>query len=173
MPLDNLDRYILRMLQEDSRTPFTKIAEEISSKLIKDKELKTGEKIPDTTIHFRVKKLRDNKIINRFTIDIHPKAVGFNLIGIAKLIVGGHIIKKISLNRTIKLASDLSKNPLINFVGIDEDGTTIHILMLTRDRKEFMNIIEKIRKNPDVDSLEYHILSDIKKGEEITKPVPI
>ncbi|MHA1409000.1 MAG: Lrp/AsnC family transcriptional regulator [Candidatus Odinarchaeia archaeon] len=173
MKIDKLDKYILKMLQEDSRTAFTKIADEVTMKLVEEKELKKGEKIPDTTIHFRVKKMKDNNIIKRFTVDISPKLLGYEIFGIVKLVIGGHIIKKISLKRAQKLANDLAKNPLITFIGLAEDGTTIHLLVLAHNKEEFMNLIEEIGRNPDVDSLDYFILSEIKKGEEIVKPSPI
>ncbi|MHA1431884.1 MAG: Lrp/AsnC family transcriptional regulator, partial [Candidatus Freyarchaeota archaeon] len=41
--IDDLDRKILALLQENSRVPFTQIAKELD--------------VPDTTVHFRVKKL--------------------------------------------------------------------------------------------------------------------
>lgn len=173
MKIDPLDRYILKILQEDSRTPFTKIAEDISDELRKQGELKENEKIPDTTIHFRVKKLKDNNIIKRFSIDISPKTIGYDLIGLVKINIGGHIIKKISLNRAEKISKELAEDRKIVFVGVDQEGLTIHLLFLARDREEFSKFIERLRGNPDIDTLEQYIFSTIIKGEEIIKPLPI
>ena len=50
--LSELDEKILERLSDDSRKAFTKIAKELD--------------VPDTTIHFRVKKLKDSGIIKKF-----------------------------------------------------------------------------------------------------------
>jgi len=171
--LDKIDLQILKILQEDSRTPFTKIAEDISKTLGEKDLTREVQKIPDTTIHFRVKKLKESGVIKRFSINISPRILGFETIAILKVNVGGHILKKISLNRAERISIQLSKSPNTVFVGVGQDGVTIHALLIARDRDEFLNLVENLRKNPDIDSIEYNIFSDIKKGEEVLNPLPI
>lgn len=57
MELDNVDVGILSRLQEDARTPFTKIAEELG--------------ISDATVHIRVRKLENQNLIEKYTIVIN------------------------------------------------------------------------------------------------------
>jgi Lrp/AsnC family transcriptional regulator for asnA, asnC and gidA len=57
MELDNVDVGILSRLQEDARTPFTKIAEELG--------------ISDATVHIRVRKLENQNLIEKYTIIIN------------------------------------------------------------------------------------------------------
>ncbi|WEU40754.1 MAG: winged helix-turn-helix transcriptional regulator [Candidatus Odinarchaeum yellowstonii] len=173
MPFDRIDLEILKILQEDSRTPFTKIAEEVSKKLSGRNRLREEQKIPDTTIHFRVRKLKETGVIKRFTIDVSPKMLGFETIGILKISVGGHILKKISLSRAERISSQLSNSPNIVFVGIGGDRLTIYAVVVAKDRNQFLNLVEDLRKNPDIDLIDYNLLADIKKGEEVLKPLPV
>ncbi len=173
MPFDKIDLEILKILQEDSRTPFTKIAEEVSKIISGENHLREEQKIPDTTIHFRVRKLKESGVIKRFSIDVSPKTLGFETIGVLKISVGGHILKKISLTRTERIGLQLSRSPNIIFVGIGEDHLTIYALAVFKDRNQFLNLIENLRRNPDIDLVEYNLLTDIKKGEEVLKPIPV
>jgi Lrp/AsnC family transcriptional regulator for asnA, asnC and gidA len=54
MELDNVDVGILSRLQQDARTPFTKIAEELG--------------VSDATIHLRVRKLESQNLIEKYTV---------------------------------------------------------------------------------------------------------
>jgi Lrp/AsnC family transcriptional regulator for asnA, asnC and gidA len=61
MELDHIDVGILSWLQQDARTPFTKIAEELG--------------ISDATVHLRVRKLEDLNLIEKYTIVINDDAL--------------------------------------------------------------------------------------------------
>ena len=56
---------ILQKLIDDSRTPFVRIAEEFG--------------ISDTAIRKRIKKMEKKGIIGKYTIDINPKKLGFEI----------------------------------------------------------------------------------------------
>jgi len=63
--IDSIDKEILRMLQDDARISFKKIAEKIG--------------VSEATIFVRVKKLRKNGVIKRFTAIVSPDLLGKNL----------------------------------------------------------------------------------------------
>lgn len=63
--IDEVDREILRMLQDDARISFKKIAEKLN--------------VSEATIFVRVKKLLKRKIIKRFTAIISPETLGKNI----------------------------------------------------------------------------------------------
>lgn len=63
LEIDELDLKILQILYEDSRIAFTEIARILN--------------VPDTTVHFRVKKMKKQGVISRFTINIPPQKLGF------------------------------------------------------------------------------------------------
>jgi Lrp/AsnC family transcriptional regulator for asnA, asnC and gidA len=60
--IDEVDLNILSSLQENSRTPFTKIAEKLG--------------VSDATIHLRVRKLEDVGLIEKYTVIINEEKMG-------------------------------------------------------------------------------------------------
>ncbi len=73
MKVKNVDKKILRLLQEDSRRPFRQIA--------------TYLKISEPTLYNRVKKLQEEMIIEGFTTIINPDSVGFPYLAFIMLTV--------------------------------------------------------------------------------------
>ncbi len=61
--LDNLDIEILRLLQSNSRTPFSDISRKLG--------------VPETTIRYRIKKLLEKRVIRGFYTLVEPSKVGF------------------------------------------------------------------------------------------------
>ncbi|BAB65482.1 MULTISPECIES: Lrp/AsnC family transcriptional regulator [Sulfolobaceae] len=64
--LDDIDKKILKILQEDARTPFSKIAKMLN--------------LSESTIHIRIKRLRENGIIKGFYVDVDPEKIGYNVV---------------------------------------------------------------------------------------------
>lgn len=73
LAIKDIDRKILKILQEDSRKPFRKIATEL--------------KISEPTLYNRVRKLQEEMVIERFTTIINPDAVGFPYLAFIMLTV--------------------------------------------------------------------------------------
>lgn len=63
--IDEVDKVILDMLQEDARISFRKIAEQLG--------------VSEATIFVRVKKLLERGVISRFTTIVSPELVGKSL----------------------------------------------------------------------------------------------
>jgi Lrp/AsnC family transcriptional regulator for asnA, asnC and gidA len=63
--LDNIDKAILEILQDDARTPLRKIAEKMG--------------VSEATIFTRVKKLMEKGLIKRFTALVSPELLGKSL----------------------------------------------------------------------------------------------
>ncbi len=61
MKLDETDMRILGLLIKDARIPFTEIGNTLG--------------IADSTVHIRVKKMVDERVINRFTISVNDEAL--------------------------------------------------------------------------------------------------
>ncbi|WXG40122.1 MAG: Lrp/AsnC family transcriptional regulator [Candidatus Freyarchaeum deiterrae] len=73
MTVKDVDRKILKLLQEDSRRPFRKIATDLN--------------ISEPTLYSRVKKLQEDMVIESFTTIINPDAVGFPYLAFIMLTV--------------------------------------------------------------------------------------
>ena len=74
MNIDSKDAKIIEILKQDSRVPIRKIAKQT--------------KIRPSTVHQRIQKLIENKIIEKFTIKLNNKEVGENFI-VFILVKGG------------------------------------------------------------------------------------
>lgn len=102
--LDEKDKLILFELLQNCRQPLSKIARSVN--------------LPQQTVSYRIKKLEDNKIIKKYTINVDYTKLGYNrhslyldLKGINLEEVGGYIeqimsIKDVSCCYTLHDASD-------------------------------------------------------------------
>ena len=112
--LDDIDAKIIGILEKDSRTPFTKIASMLG--------------VSDSTIHQRLKKLKDEGILLRYTVEINEEILGKKVHGLALIDVNlGHlekVISKLIMNNSIsKIYETHGMNDLIallNAENLDE-----------------------------------------------------
>ena len=65
--LDDLDRQILKVLQQDGRISYADLSRKLN--------------IPEATLRFRIKRLQDAKVITRFAALLDPAKVGFAVSG--------------------------------------------------------------------------------------------
>jgi Lrp/AsnC family transcriptional regulator for asnA, asnC and gidA len=66
--LDNKDKKILNILQANSRTSYTYIASELG--------------VSEATVRYRIKNLIDDGVINKFTVLLDTKKIGYPTTGI-------------------------------------------------------------------------------------------
>ena len=66
--LDEVDLRILRLLQDDARTPFSRVAKEVG--------------VSEATVHMRVRKLRELGVLRGFQALVDPSSVGKGLTAI-------------------------------------------------------------------------------------------
>lgn len=89
--LDDVDAKIIEILKKDARTPFTEIASMLG--------------VSDSTIHVRLKKLKDEGILLRYTVEINEELLGKKVNGLAMINVNpGHleeVISELTMNNRI------------------------------------------------------------------------
>ena len=66
--MDDKDRKILSILQENGRAPYSKLADAVS--------------LSEATVRYRVKKLMNVGVIKNFTVLLDPKKIGYSTTGI-------------------------------------------------------------------------------------------
>ncbi len=81
--LDDKDRKILNLLQENSRTSYLHIANELG--------------ISEATVRYRVKNLIDNGVINKFTVLLDSKKIGYPTTGILMVKIASDHFEKTSI----------------------------------------------------------------------------
>ena len=152
--MDQLDRDLIRILQKDAKKPFTQIAEEL--------------KQPDTTIHFRTRRLRDNNIITRFCALVQPEALGYTQSALLHVEIGGHILPDLSKDRTQTFAQELAQKDHVLWVAVDGELTILHVVLMGTDEDDLLRHIENLKKAPDVVNVSSTSLGSIVKGWEIS-----
>lgn len=152
--MDQLDRALIRILQQDAKKPFTQIAEELEQ--------------PDTTIHFRARRLKENNTVTRFCALIHPEAFGFTKAALLKIEIGGHILPEISKDRTQTFAEELRKEDQYLWIAIDDEPMIIHAVIMGADDQDLNQRVETIRKSPDVVKVTMNSMCSVVKGWEIS-----
>jgi DNA-binding Lrp family transcriptional regulator len=141
-------------LQQDAKRPFTQIAEEL--------------KQPDTTIHFRAKRLKENNIVTRFCALVCPEALGYTTSATLTIEIGGHILPEISKDRTKTFAEELGKEEEYLWIALDNEPMTIHAIILGENEDDLKQKVEGIRKSPDVVKVTMKPMSTVVKGWEIS-----
>lgn len=152
--MDPLDRDLIRILQKDAKRPFTQIAEELNQ--------------PDTTIHFRAKRLKENNVVTRFCALVRPEAIGFTTAALLTIEIGGHILPEISKERTQTFAAELSEEDQYLWVAIDNEPMIIHAVIMGADDQDLKNRVEMLRKSPDIVKVTMNQMSSVVKGWEIS-----
>ncbi|WP_323676535.1 Lrp/AsnC family transcriptional regulator [Halorubellus sp. PRR65] len=71
MELDDTDREILRILQQDARTPFSEVARRID--------------MSSATVHDRVNRMQEADVIEGYHAKVDPREVGFGISAIVGL----------------------------------------------------------------------------------------
>ena len=114
--LDDLDRAILRLLKDDARLTISEIAEKLRR--------------PESTIHFRIKKLQERGVIERYTIllgrDLQPRALALVYIQAEIPIIEDfleryvtHIMKTLSMLPNVLAVARSGRDGVIALVGDD------------------------------------------------------
>ncbi|MFX1483103.1 MAG: Lrp/AsnC family transcriptional regulator [Promethearchaeota archaeon] len=152
--MDELDRNLIRILQKDAKTPFTKIAKAL--------------KKPDTTIHFRAKRLEDNNIVTRFCALVRPEAMGYSVSNLLRIEIGGHILPDISKGRTRTFAEELATEEHYLWVAVEDEPMVVHALMMGADEEDLRKKTEALRKSPDVLNVTAIPINSVAKGWEIS-----
>ncbi|MHA1786350.1 MAG: Lrp/AsnC family transcriptional regulator [Candidatus Helarchaeota archaeon] len=152
--LSDLDEKILELLKEDSRKAFTKIAKELD--------------VPDTTIHFRVKKLKESGIIKRFSILTSITKLGYENFCFVRILVGGHIVEDVTVKKAEYISNNLinKHGKCVKFLGISNDNS-VYVLLISKTMREMESILAELKKDPDILEMNVWNIDKLIKGEEL------
>lgn len=144
--LDEMDRGILKRLQDDARIAFRKIAEELG--------------LSESTVFVRVKKLQEKGVIKRFTTTVSPELVGKGLTAFILIKVNPQkypvVLKTLKKNNDIYEIFDVTGNyytiakvrlgsredlaKIIDEIGLIEGITSTETAIVLRKIKEEIRI---------------------------------
>lgn len=124
--LDDKDRKILAVLQEHGEYTTRQIAKRTL--------------LPATTIHNRIRKLKHDKIIHKFTIDIDPAAVGKSFMAYVLISANLELLKQ-KKKTQYDLAKELRGFYFTERVDIVSGGTDLVAIVRVNDVEEFDKIL--------------------------------
>jgi DNA-binding Lrp family transcriptional regulator len=144
--MDELDYQILEKLNENARRSYREIAREL--------------KVSLSTISNRVKKLEDEKIIERYIPLINQEKIGFDLTAVINV--------KISRGKLIEVQEKISKDKHVSGVfDITGDWDSL-IIAHFKDRRDLNGFIKGVLAMDNVEKTNTQIVLNIVKNEKRT-----
>jgi len=102
--MDETDRKIIDILEQNARIPFTEIAEEIG--------------VSEATVRKRVKVLEEEDVIKKYTIEVNPQRLGYQTVAIIGL--------DVEPENLLETSNQLSKQDQVKYVAT---STGDHMIM--------------------------------------------
>ena len=125
--MDEIDIQILRILQENSKTPHYQIG----------KKLKIG----TSTVHYRVQKLIGDGTIQYFSAIIDPVKVGYETAAVIGL--------SVNPKKLYKIAKKLASFNEVHVVAVTQGDHDLIVQILEKNEKELWHFINKNIKTID------------------------
>ena len=139
--IDEKDLKIIKLLQENSRIPYTELAKKIG--------------VSDVAIIKRIKKLEKQGIIKKYTIIVDPKKLGYNSVSIVGINVEPeHLFSAISY---------LKDKDYVKYLALSSGDHTLMAIIWARNGSELAKIHNEISKLPGVTKVCPSIILDVIK----------
>ncbi len=126
--LDEKDKKILEVLQEHA---------EFTTRLVAKKTL-----LPVTTIHNRIRKLKKEKVIKKFTVELDYDKVDKGFLAYILVSVDLQLLKQ-KKKTQYDVAKDLKKFYFVERADIVSGGTDLMVIVRVKDVEEFDQILLK------------------------------
>lgn len=140
--LDDKDLKIIELLRENSDYTTRQIARRTL--------------LPVTTVHNRIRKLKESGVIKRFTVELDPDKVGRGFRVYVLIKANLYLLKK-NKRSQYDLVNDLKKFWFVEKAEIVSGGADIVAVIAVRDVREFddalLNHVQKIEEIENTQSL--------------------
>jgi len=124
--LDELDKILLKELMEDSRKSVRNLAHKLQ--------------IPHSTLHDRLRKLRNKGLIKKYTIIIDELKLGYEVKALILINVDGKHI--------LEVEEEIAKHPNVQMV-LDITGEfDIAVIVVFKNIRELDKFVKDLLKNP-------------------------
>jgi len=131
--IDDVDRKILDILVDNTRTPFTEIAKRLL--------------VSAGTVHVRVKKLEDSGIIKGSSLNLDYNLLGYNFIAYIGVLADRS-------GQTYEILDALKKIPYCTVAHLMTGKYNVICKIRAKDTKHAKDIIMEIEKIPGIQRLE-------------------
>lgn len=127
MMMDQTDKKILNILQENDKLSYHKIAKIL--------------RMSASTVHSRVKKLKENGIIKSFSAIIEPKKAGYNTMALVGITANA--------TKMTEVAKALTQYNEVQIVSTSTGDHDLIILVIAKEEKDLWRFINQKVKTID------------------------
>jgi Lrp/AsnC family transcriptional regulator for asnA, asnC and gidA len=145
--LDDTDREILRIVQEDARKPYVRIASEL--------------KLSEGAVRFRMKRLLREGVITRFLALVDPRKIGLQVTAVVMLKVDATSLDDV-FHRLVSLHES---QHVFQSTGEYDIVAIVH----ARDLNHLGQLINRIKSFPNVRSASYSVITRLLRVEPTLK----
>lgn len=117
-----MDKKILAILQRNSRTPLREISKRVG--------------LAESTIYERIKKLKDNGVIQKFTVILNPESLGFTMLSF--------ILIKSKAGMYARVAKEIMKYPEIVEIYETTGNYDMVVKIRTRNSDELNVFLDRV-----------------------------
>lgn len=143
MTLDDIDRIIIEMLQQDGRMSYSEIAKKVDK--------------TEVTIRRRVRRLQNEKIIQRFTVVLDPLKMGKRISAIVKV--------KAQMKQASKIAEEVKKYEEVTEAYFLDGACGVMLKVTVDDLADLKSFLEnRLGKVPGVGEVETCIVLETVKS---------
>lgn len=147
--LDDLDYKILKELAKNAELGVKDIAKKLD--------------IPVSTCFNRIKRLRENGVINKFTISIEPYTLGYEVTAAVHLNVEGPYLEEIE--------KDLAENPNILYLYDITGEYDVLAIVRFKSVEELDKFIKGLLKNPKIKRTITNVILRVVKESDVRIPL--
>jgi len=139
---DEIDARIIEILMKDARASLEEISEQL--------------KVSKSTVHYRIRKLKENGLIEGFTTKINYKKLGYEIFALSCVKAKYHQQSLESVALKIKEIEGV-ENVYVILGEMD-----FFVMIRAKDKDQLKNIVEKMIALPEIDhSSTYLIISSV------------
>jgi len=143
--LDEIDVGILKILQEDCRISLEQIAEKLGA--------------PKSTIHYRIKRLEEEGVIEGYYAKVNLEKLGKNYLTVT------FVRAKYGPGYHEKVGQRLSEIPGVWGIYFIFGENDFVILTRSKDREDYMRKLEKIMDMPEIERTNTQIVAKVIKED--------
>jgi len=96
--------------------------------------------LPVTTVHNRIRKLREEKVIRRYTVDLDNKKIGKSFVAYILISANLSLLKQKKMSQ-YDLAEQIKRFEFVERVDIVSGGTDLVAIIRVKDVEEFDKIL--------------------------------
>ena len=143
--MDKTDKFLLKIIQQDSRIPLQKIARRLG--------------VPKSTVHYRIGRLEREKIIEGYYAKLNPGRLGYDYLAVVlvRAKYGPRYHKKVGMR--------LSKIPGVWAVYYVLGDYDFVVLIRATNRSDYMEKLEQLSGMTDIERTSTQVVGRVVKED--------